>query len=216
MLKSALQQPLFIGSSAGGTCKTDKYILKVSFLFVSVKYNPKEEATTFQELMLFLKLCFSVYLNTLPHKHLLFWVLCFYSLFMSSSVIYLMPVSLYSHPGSRINCVLTKQHWRQNSSIPGSECSIFLNICQRIPLNQQMQQYINVMNKLPGYPHPHLCAVELHCRPKAIKNTLLSLTTAPDDTDEHRLLFISVKLAILLGNSLWKPAMIPIWKCRFS
>lgn len=75
-----------------------------------------------------------------------------------------------------------------------------------------MQQYINVMNKLPGYPHPHFCAAELHCCPKPIKKTLLSLTAAPDDTDEHRLLFIPMKLSILLRNSLWKSATIPIRK----
>lgn len=126
-----------------------------------------------------------------------------------------MPASLYSHPGSKINCVLTEQHWGENSSIHGWECLIFLNICQQIPLKEQMQQYINVMNKLPGYSHPHFCAAELHCCPKPIKNTLLSLTTAPDDTDEHRLLFISVKLSILLWNSLWKSAMIQIWKRRY-
>lgn len=106
-----------------------------------------------------------------------------------------MPVSLFSQAESRIKCALTEQHWGENSSVHGWECSIFLNICQQIPLKEQMQQYINVMNKLPGYPHPHLCAAELHCCQKPIKNTLLSLTTAPDDTDEHRLLFISVELS---------------------
>lgn len=120
---------------------------------------------------------------------------------MFCSVIYLILVSLYSYPGCRINCVLTELHWGENSSIHGWEGSIFLNICQQIPLKEQMQEYIPVVTELLGQPHPHSCAAELHCCPKPIKTTLLSLTTAPDDTDAHRLLFISVKLSILLWNS---------------
>lgn len=88
---------------------------------------------------------------------------------MFCSVIYLILISLYSRPGSRINCVLTELHWGENSSIHGWEGSIFFKYLSTNPIKRANARVSSCCDRAAGSATP----LVLYCvAPFGVQNLL--------------------------------------------